>query len=98
MIRVQLPPSLQTLANTGIEVTLEVAAPVTLAALLDALEARYPALCGTIRHHETRERRPLIRFFACDRDLTHQSPQTPLPDPVVAGKEPLVVVGAIAGG
>ncbi len=98
MIRVVLPPSLQTLAKTGAELQLDVAAPVTLRTLLDALEAHYPMLCGTIRYHQTRERRPMVRFFACDLDLTHRSPDTPLPEAVAAGKEPLVVVGAIAGG
>jgi len=98
MIRVILPPRLQTLARVGREVELEVAEPVTLSAALDVLEARYPMLCGTIRHHDTRRRRPMIRFFACAEDWSHQSPEASLPDAVVSGKEPLLIVGAIAGG
>ena len=78
--------------------TLEVAAPVTLRSVLDALEARYPMLCGTIRDHDTLKRRPFLRFFACEEDLSHQSPDEPLPESVADGKEPLLIIGAIAGG
>ena len=98
MIRVILPQHLRTLAHTGAEVTLEVEGPVTLRSLLDALEARYPMLHGTIRDHVTKERRPFLRFFACEEDLSHESPDAPLPDAVVSGAEPLIIIGAIAGG
>ena len=98
MIRVVLPQHLCTLAKVAGEVTLEVDGAVTPRAILDALEARYPMLCGTIRDHVTGERRPLVRFFACAEDLSHDSPDTPLPEPVVSGAEPFYVVGAIAGG
>jgi sulfur-carrier protein len=98
MIRVLLPPHLRNLARVDSEVQLDVPAPVTLRAVLDALEARYPMLCGTIRDHVTQQRRPFLRFFACSEDLSHESPDTPLPEPVVSGTEPLLVVGAIAGG
>jgi len=98
MIRVVLPPHLRTLANTGREVTLEVTPPVTQRAILDALEARYPMLRGTIREHGTLKRRPLVRFFACEEDLSHESPDAPVPEPVAMGKEPFVILGAIAGG
>jgi molybdopterin synthase sulfur carrier subunit len=98
MIRVELPQHLRTLAGVGAEVTLEVAAPVTRGAVLDALEARYPMLRGTIRDHVTHQRRAFIRFFACGQDLSHQSADAPLPDAVGRGVEPLLVVGAIAGG
>ena len=98
MIRVVLPHHLRTLAKVGGEVELEVGGPVTLRAVLDALEDRYPVLQGTIRDHVTRERRPFLRFFACEEDLSHQAPDTPLPEAVATGKEPLLVVGAIAGG
>ena len=98
MIRVLLPPHLRTLAKLKDEVELEVAAPVTLGSALDALEARYPVLRGTIRDHVTLQRRPFLRFFACEEDLSHEPPDTPLPDAVVSGKEPLIVLGAIAGG
>jgi len=98
MIRVTLPFHLRTLAAVGDEVALDVAAPATLEAVLDALESRYPMLRGTIRDHATRKRRPFIRFFACRRDLSHVPPETPLPDEVASGDEPLLVVGAIAGG
>jgi hypothetical protein len=93
-----LPPHLRTLAQVRGEVQLEVPGPVTRAAVLDALEARYPMLRGTIRDHVTEQRRPFLRFFACQRDLTHEPPDTPLPDAVVSGAEPLLVIGAIAGG
>jgi hypothetical protein len=98
MIRVTLPYHLRTLARVDDEVTLDVRGEVTLGSVLDALEARYPMLRGTIRDHVTGERRPFLRFFACEEDLSHQSPDTPLPEAVVNGKEPLVVLGAIAGG
>ena len=98
MIRVLLPPHLRTLAKVKDEVELEVAAPATLGSVLDALEARYPVLRGTIRDHVTLQRRPFLRFFACEEDLSHEPPDTPLPDAVVSGKEPFIVLGAIAGG
>lgn len=97
-IRVMLPAHLRNLARVGAEVTLEVAAPVTIASVLDALETRYPVLCGTIRDHDTLRRRAFIRYFACEEDLSHHPPETPLPEPVLAGREPLIVLGAIAGG
>ncbi|MCB9867202.1 MAG: MoaD/ThiS family protein [Phycisphaerales bacterium] len=98
MIRVVLPFHLCNLAQVAGEVTLDVPEPVTLRAALDSLEERYPVLRGTIRDHGTLRRRPFLRFFACERDLTHDSPDEPLPPEVVAGAEPLLVVGAIAGG
>lgn len=98
MIRVVLPAHLRTLAKCDWEITLDVPAPVTVRSVLNALEARYPMLCGTIRDHATQERRPFLRFFACEQDLTHDSPDAPLPDAVVKGAEPLYVIGAIAGG
>ncbi len=98
MIRVELPAHLRTLARVDGEVMLEVEDPVTQRSVLDALEVRYPALCGTIRDQVTQQRRPFVRFFACAQDLSHQSPDAPLPDAVVRGAEPLLVVGAIAGG
>lgn len=98
MIRIALPFHLRTLAAVGEEVRLDVPAPVTQRALLDALEARYPMLRGTIRDHGTLKRRPFIRFFACQKDLTHESPDAPLPEDVRSGAEPFLVVGAIAGG
>ena len=98
MIRVVLPQHLRTLAKVEGEVTLEVDGAVTPKAILDALEARYPMLCGTIRDHVTGARRPLVRFFACAEDLSHDSPDTPLPTAVASGAEPFYVVGAIAGG
>ena len=98
MIRVVLPPHLRTLARLKGEVTLDVPGRVTRAAVLDALEAGYPVLRGTIREHVTRQRRPFLRFFACQRDLTHESADAPLPEAVTSGAEPLLVVGAIAGG
>jgi sulfur-carrier protein len=97
-IRVMLPAHLRNLARVGAEVTVEVAAPVTLASALDALEARYPMLCGTIRDHDSLQRRPFIRYFACEEDLSHQPADAPLPDAVLAAREPLIVLGAIAGG
>ena len=100
MIRVVLPPHLRTLARVPGEVTLDVAGgkQVTRAAVLDALEARYPMLRGTIRDHVTQQRRPFIRFFACGEDLSHEPPDAPLPDAVATGAEPVLVVGAMAGG
>ena len=98
MIRVQLPAHLRTLAHVDGEVTLEIEGAITLRSVLDALEARYPALCGTIRDHTTQKRRPFVRFFASEEDVSHESPDAPLPDPVARGVEPLVILGAIAGG
>jgi sulfur-carrier protein len=98
MIRVVLPYHLRTLANVGAEVTLEVRGPATQRSVLDALEARYPMLCGTIRDQVTQQRRPFLRFFACEEDLSLESPDAPLPHAVASGAEPFFVVGAIAGG
>jgi sulfur-carrier protein len=98
MIRVILPPHLRTLARTGPEVALEVQGPVTQRSVLDALEARYPMLRGTIRDHVTQERRPFLRFFACKQDLSHEPADALLPDAVASGTEPFLVIGAIAGG
>lgn len=98
MIRVILPYHLRTLARLSGEVTLDVQKPVTQGAVLDALEARYPMLCGTIRDHVTHKRRAFVRFFACEQDLSHEPADTPLPESVVAGKEPFYIVGAVAGG
>jgi hypothetical protein len=98
MIRVMLPTNLRKLANTASEVQLQVQDPVTLAAVLEALEAHYPMLRGTIRDHRTRQRRPYIRFFACGEDLSHEPPDVALPAEVVTGAEPLRIVGALAGG
>ncbi len=98
MIRVELPFHLRNLANTGREVTVEVSGPITQRSVLDALEATYPMLRGTIRDHTTKQRRPFLRFFACAEDLSHESPDAPLPDAVANGTEPFSVVGAMAGG
>ena len=98
MIRLILPQHLRTLAKVGYEVTLEVESPVTQCSVLDALEACYPMLRGTIRDHVTHQRRPFLRFFACEEDLSHESPDAPLPDAVASGAEPLLIIGAIAGG
>ncbi len=98
MIRVILPYHLRNLAKTGAEVQLDIAGPVTQRAVLDALEARYPMLRGTIRDHVTKKRRPFLRFFACAEDLTHEPPDAPLPAAVVSGAEPYCIIGAIAGG
>jgi len=98
MIRLVLPPHLQTLARVGAEVTLDVRGPVTQRAILDALEARYPTLRGTIRDQVTQQRRAYVRFFACQEDVSHDPPDAPLPDPVATGAEPFLVVGALAGG
>jgi len=98
MVRVVLPPHLRTLAHVNGDVDLEVTEPVTQRSVLDALEARYPMLCGAIRDHVTLQRRAFLRFFACEEDLSHESPDTPLPEQVASGKEPFIVIGAIAGG
>lgn len=98
MIRVALPQHLRTLARVNGEVTLELTGAVTQRAILDALEARYPMLRGTIRDHSALKRRPFIRFFACEQDLSHESPDAPLPEAVTSGAEPFLIVGAMAGG
>ena len=98
MIRVILPYHLRTLAQVGAEVTLDVAGPVTQRSVLDALEARYPMLRGTIRDHVTHQRRAFLRFFACEQDLSLDPPDDPLPDAIASGTEPFFVIGAIAGG
>jgi hypothetical protein len=98
MVRVTLPLHLQRLAKVDGEIAIAVAPPVTQAAILDALEARYPMLRGTIRDHGTNERRPLVRFFACNEDVSHASPAAPLPEAIASGAAPFMVVGAIAGG
>lgn len=98
MIRVALPAHLRTLARVDSEVALDVPSPVTQRAILDALEARYPMLRGTIRDHGTLKRRAFVRFFACEQDLSHESPDAPLPEAVATGAEPFLVVGAMAGG
>ena len=98
MIRVVLPAHLRTLAHVNGEVTLELAVPPTLRSVLDALEAQYPMLRGTIRDHDTLQRRAFLRFFACAEDLSHESPDAPLPEAVASGAEPLLIIGAIAGG
>ena len=98
MIRVVLPQHLRGLAHVTGEVQVEIAGPVTQRAVLDALEARYPMLRGTIRDHVTQERRAFLRFFACAEDLSHEPPDAPLPDAVASGTEPLLIIGAIAGG
>lgn len=98
MIRVVIPHHLRNLAGTGAEVTVEVDGPVTQRSVLDALEARYPVLRGTIRDHATQQRRPFLRFFAGMEDLSLESPDTPLPDAVASGAEPFRIIGAIAGG
>jgi hypothetical protein len=98
MIRVTLPTNLRRLADAGSEVEFQIEDPVTVGTVLDALEARYPMLRGTIRDHRTKQRRPYIRFFACGEDLSHELPDAPLPAAVVTGAEPLRIVGALAGG
>ena len=98
MIRVVLPQHLRTLAKVSGDVTLEVEGRATQRSVLDALEAAYPMLCGTIRDHVTQQRRPFLRFFACAEDLSHESPDAPLPDAVASGAEPFLIIGAIAGG
>jgi hypothetical protein len=98
VIRIVLPPHLRTLARVDGDVELEVRGVVSQRSVLDALEAQYPMLAGTIRDQTTRARRPFLRFFACEQDLSHESPDTPLPDAVASGAEPFMIVGAIAGG
>jgi molybdopterin synthase sulfur carrier subunit len=98
MIRVVLPAHLRTLARVNGEVTLDLAGEVTVGSVLDALEARYPMLRGTIRDHVTHKRRPFVRFFACEQDLSHEAPDVPLPKDVATGDEPFLIVGAMAGG
>ena len=98
MIRVELPPHLRTLARVADEVSLDVRGPVTQRSVLDALEACYPMLRGTIRDHVTHQRRPFLRFFACEQDLSHEPPDAALPEAVATGTEPFLVVGAMAGG
>jgi len=98
MIRVVLPAHLRTIAGVSGDVQLDVSPPVTQRSVLDALEARFPALQGTVRDHVSKERRAFVRFFACQEDLSHQSPDAPLPDAVASGAEPFLIVGAIAGG
>jgi hypothetical protein len=98
MIRVIIPYHLKMLANVSGEVDLDVAGAVTLRSVIDALEARYPMLRGTIRDHETGQRRPMVRFYACEKDFSNDEPDTPLPDAVASGAEPFLVIGAIAGG
>ena len=98
MIRVVLPAHLRKLAHVDGEVQVEVAGPVTQRTVLDAVEARYPMLRGTIRDHTTQKRRAFVRFFACEQDLSHESPDAPLPEAIASGKEPFLVIGAIAGG
>lgn len=98
MIRVVLPHHLRTLARVGDEVHIDLTGTATTSAVIDAIENKYPMLRGTIRDHVTRQRRPLVRFFACGEDISHESPDNPLPDPIAKGAEPFVVMGAIAGG
>jgi sulfur-carrier protein len=98
MIRVVLPPHLRTLAHVDGEIELELDGAVTQRSLLDAIEAKYPMLRGTIRDHVTQLRRPMVRFFACGEDLSHESPDAPLPDAIATGSEPFLIIGAIAGG
>ena len=98
MIRAVLPPHLRTLARVDGELQLEVKAPVSQRSVLDALEARYPMLSGTIRDHVTKLRRPMVRFFACGEDLSHESPDAQLPEAIATGSEPFLIIGAIAGG
>lgn len=98
MIRVELPAHLRNLAGVRGEVELDLAGPVTIRAVLDALEARYPMLSGTMRDHVTKKRRDFLRFFACEEDWSHESHDTPLPEAISSGREPLIILGAIAGG
>jgi hypothetical protein len=98
MVRVILPNHLRNLAHVGSEVSIDVPQPVTQRSILDALEAQYPMLRGTIRDHGTLQRRAFLRFFACEEDLSHEPPDAPVPEPVASGKEPFIVIGAIAGG
>jgi len=98
MIRVELPPHLQNLAHIGGEVEIQVEGPATQRSLIDAIEAAYPVLRGTIRDYASQRRRPFVRFFACEQDLSHEPPDAPLPDAVANGEEPFLIVGAMAGG
>lgn len=98
MIRVVLPVHLRTLARVGKEIEVEIDGPATTRAIVDAVEARYPMLRGTIRDHSSKERRPLVRFFACQQDFSHLSPDAPLPDTVASGREPFLIIGSMAGG
>ena len=98
MVRVILPYHLRTLARVTDEVVVDLNGSATVASVLDALEAKYPMLRGTIREHGTLKRRPLVRFFACGEDISHESPDIPLPDPIAKGHDPLLIIGAIAGG
>jgi sulfur-carrier protein len=97
-IRVEIPYHLRNLARVDGEIALDVAGPVTIRTILDALEARYPMLCGTIREHDTLKRRPFLRFFACEEDWSHQSTDAELPEAIASGKKPFLIIGAIAGG
>jgi sulfur-carrier protein len=98
MIHVVLPAHLRTLAGVGSEISIQIAGPVTQRSVLDAIESTYPMLRGTIRDHVTQQRRPFLRFFACQEDLSHEPPDAPLPEAVSSGKEPFMIIGAIAGG
>jgi sulfur-carrier protein len=98
MVRVELPQHLRTLAHVGVEISIDVQGLVTQRSVIDAIEARYPMLRGTIRDYATDRRRPFLRFYACEEDLSHESPDVPLPDAVASGKEPYLIVGALAGG
>jgi molybdopterin synthase sulfur carrier subunit len=98
VIRVEIPYHLQTLARVGSEISLEVEAPITACSIVDAIEARYPMLCGTIRDHVTKQRRPFLRYFGCQRDLSHDPADKLLPEAIVSGAEPFIIWGAIAGG
>jgi hypothetical protein len=98
MIRVKIPHHLSVLAQVGTQVDIEIEGPVTLSAVLDELEASYPVLRGTIRDHVTGQRRPFLRFFACGQDISHEPPDTLLPDEIISGTEPFLIIGAIAGG
>ena len=98
MVRVELPQHLRTLAQVGVEISLDVRGRVTQRAVIDAIEARYPMLRGTIRDYATDRRRPFLRFYACEEDLSHELPDAPLPEAVASGKEPYLIVGALAGG
>lgn len=93
-----MPLHLQNLAQIGPEIVLDIEAPVTQNSILDAIEVRYPMLCGTIRDHVTKKRRPLLRYFACEKDLSHESPESPLPEAILTGAEPFIIWGAVAGG
>ena len=97
-IRVVMPFHLQNLAQVGPEISLDIDCPVTPNSILDAIEFRYPMLCGTIRDHATKKRRPLLRYFACEKDVSHDPPETPLPEAVSTGSEPFIIWGAVAGG